>query len=62
LQAIHGATAEGKFLTGLIYYDASRVEFAAEMNLCDTPLAELDQDILQPSSEDLDRINAQLMK
>jgi len=62
LQAIHAAIAEGKFLTGLIYYDPSRVDFATEMNLCDTPLAELDQDVLQPSSEDLDRINAQLMK
>ena len=62
LQAIHAAIAEGKFLTGLIYYDPSRPEFAEEMNLCETPLAELGQNVLQPSVEDLERINAQLMK
>ncbi|HWP56532.1 MAG TPA: 2-oxoacid:ferredoxin oxidoreductase subunit beta [Candidatus Acidoferrales bacterium] len=62
LQAIHAAVAEGKFLTGLIYYDPSRPEFAEEMDLCDTPLAELGQEDLQPSVEDLDRVNGQLMK
>ena len=62
LRAIHAATAEGKFLTGLIYYDPRRLEFAEELNLCEIPLAELGQDVLQPAAEDLDRINAQLMK
>ena len=62
LQMIHAAVAEGKFLTGLIYYDPNRVEFAEELNLCDTPLAELGQDVLQPPAETLDRINAEFMK
>jgi 2-oxoglutarate ferredoxin oxidoreductase subunit beta len=62
LMAIHAAVAEGKFLTGLIYYDSNRAEFAEEMNLCETPLAELGQDVLQPSQEQLDQINARLMK
>ncbi len=35
IQAIHGAIAEGKFLTGLIYYNPNRKEFAEELNLCD---------------------------
>jgi 2-oxoglutarate ferredoxin oxidoreductase subunit beta len=62
MQAIHAAVAEGKFLTGLIYYDPHRPDFAAEMNLYETPLAELGQDILQPSADALDQINAELMK
>jgi 2-oxoglutarate ferredoxin oxidoreductase subunit beta len=62
MQAIHAAVAEGKFLTGLVYYDPNRAEFAEEMNLSETPLAELDQDILQPPAEMLDRINAEFMK
>lgn len=60
--AIHAAVAEGKFLTGLIYCDPDRPDFAEELDLCETPLAELGQDILQPSPELLDKINAELMK
>lgn len=60
--AIHAAVAEGKFLTGLIYYDPQRLDFAGEMELCDTPLAELGQDDLRPPAELLDQINAALMK
>jgi 2-oxoglutarate ferredoxin oxidoreductase subunit beta len=62
LQTIHAAVAEGKFLTGLIYYDPNRLEFAEELNLCETPLAELGQNDLQPPAELLDRINADFMK
>lgn len=62
LAAIHGSVAEGKFLTGLIYYDPDTSDFIEEMNLCETPLAELGQDELQPPPELLDQINAELMK
>jgi len=62
MNMIHASVAEGKFLTGLIYYDPNRVDFAEELNLGDTPLAELDQDVLQPPPELLDRINADFMK
>ena len=62
LTAIHAAVAEGKFLTGLIYYDPGRPEFVEELNLCETPLAELGQDLLQPPAELLDKINAEFMK
>jgi len=62
ISAIHGAIAEGKFLTGLIYYNPKRIEFAEELDLCDTPLAELTQEDLQPPIELLDQINAALMK
>lgn len=62
LQAIHASVAEGKFLTGLIYYEPDRADFAEQMNLCDTPLAELGQDVLQPPPEMLDQINSEFMK
>ena len=62
LQALHSAIAEGKFLTGLIYYDPTRPEFTAEINLPENPLSQLGQDVLQPPAELLDQINAQLMK
>ena len=60
--AIHAAVAEGRFLTGLIYYDPTRSEFIEDLNLCETPLAELGQDVLQPPAELLDQINAEFMK
>jgi len=60
--AIHAAVAEGRFLTGLIYYDPTRSEFIEDLNLCETPLAELGQDMLQPRAELLDQINAEFMK
>jgi 2-oxoglutarate ferredoxin oxidoreductase subunit beta len=62
LMALHAAVAEGKFMTGLIYYDPDRAEFAEGMSLCEAPLSELGQDVLQPSQEQLDQINAQMMK
>jgi 2-oxoglutarate ferredoxin oxidoreductase subunit beta len=60
--AIHAVIAEGKFLTGLIYYNPNRKEFAEELNLCDVPLSELTQEELQPSLAQLDEINAAFMK
>jgi 2-oxoglutarate ferredoxin oxidoreductase subunit beta len=62
IQAIHAAIAEGKFLTGLIYYNPNRKDFAEELNLCDVPLSELTQEDLQPSIEALEQINADMMK
>ena len=62
IQAIHAAIAEGKFLTGLIYYNPHRKEFAEELNLCDIPLSELTQADLQPPLEALDQLNAEMMK
>jgi 2-oxoglutarate ferredoxin oxidoreductase subunit beta len=62
LQTIHASVAEGKFLTGLIYYDGTRPDFATEMDLPETPLAELGEDVLKPPARLLDQINAELMK
>jgi hypothetical protein len=62
ITAIHAAIAEGKFLTGLIYYNPNRKEFAEELDLCDIPLSELSQEELQPSIQQLDEINASFMR
>lgn len=62
LTLLSGAVAEGKFLTGLIYLDEERAEFIEDLNLCKTPLAYLGQDLLQPSLEQLEEINAELRK
>ena len=53
---------KGKFLTGLIYFDPDREDFATELKLCGTPLSQLGQDRLQPSQESLDQINREMMK
>jgi len=62
LTALNASVAEGKFLTGLIYLDEERPEFVEDLNLCETPLAYLGQDVLQPSPEELDQINAEFRK
>src|SRR5438034_957750 len=62
ISAIHAAIAEGKFLTGLIYYNPNRKEFAEELDLCDTALSELTQQDLQPTLEQLEELNANFMK
>ncbi|MFQ5683970.1 MAG: 2-oxoacid:ferredoxin oxidoreductase subunit beta [Candidatus Binatia bacterium] len=62
LATLQAAVAEGKFVTGLLYYDPDRPDFAGEMNLCETPLSELGQDVLQPPPELLDEVNAEFMK
>jgi hypothetical protein len=49
-------------LTGLIYYNPNRKEFAEELNLCDAPLSELSQDDLLPTLAQLEQINASFMK
>ncbi len=60
--ALHAAVAEHKFLTGLIYLNEERAEFVDDLNLCDTPLAYLTQEQVQPSPSYLDEINAELRK
>lgn len=45
-----------EFLTGLLYYDASRPNLAESSRLVDTPLAELPQERLRPSRDALERM------
>jgi 2-oxoglutarate ferredoxin oxidoreductase subunit beta len=48
----------GEFLTGLIYLDPSRPNFADTQAMTDTPLAQLPDETLRPSRETLEAIMA----
>jgi 2-oxoglutarate/2-oxoacid ferredoxin oxidoreductase subunit beta len=56
----HSRTAQ-KFVTGLIYIDENRPDFAEIEALPEVPLAFMDEDDLRPSREALESINASLM-
>ena len=53
---------EGKFVTGLIYIDETRPDFATQENICDTPLSMLTEAVLRPTANDLARINESFMR
>lgn len=60
--ALQKAITEGKFLTGLIYFDDTRKDFAEELNLGDKALNQVSVEELTLSQETLDQINRELMK
>jgi len=47
-----------KHVTGLLYYDDSMQTADEALELTDTPLSDLSEHELRPSSEDLDKINS----
>ena len=53
LGALHKADAERKHVMGLLYFDGEKPSLDAELNLHDTPIAEMGEDILRPSREQL---------
>ncbi len=55
------AEAKQEFITGLIYYNPERENFAETNDLVDTPLAQLPDDQLRPSKESLDEMMNALM-
>jgi 2-oxoglutarate ferredoxin oxidoreductase subunit beta len=59
---IQNAVATGKFLTGLIYYDDSRMDFAQELGLGERSLSTLSAKDLTLTAEKLEEINKELMK
>ena len=62
LCALQKAITEGKFLTGLVFFDDTRKDFAEELNLGETSLNQLSLDSLTLSQDTLDQINRKLMK
>ena len=60
LAAIHEAEAERKHVMGLLYFDGEKPALDDELNLHDTPLVEMQEDMLRPSKEDLDGVIASL--
>ena len=51
---------EGKVLTGLLYADSSAKDLIETLNMTETPLSQLDQDLICPGSKILDLINKDL--
>ncbi len=60
LNTILDAKEKGEFLTGLLYLDEKREDFATLMNTVDKPLSALTSEELRPSKDVLNKIMAQL--
>ena len=60
LGALHKADAERKHVMGLLYFDGEKPSLDADLNLHDTPITEMCEDILRPSREQLAEVVAAL--
>ena len=60
LGALHKADAERKHVMGLLYFDGEKPSLDADLNLHDTPITEMSEDILRPSREQLAEVVAAL--
>jgi len=56
LQLLEQSRHRDELLTGLIYLDAKRPDFIANLNVTDTPLALLKEESLRPRPEVLAKI------
>ena len=56
LTALHTAETSKKHVTGLLYFDGSRPALHEDLNLHDTPITELDEADLRPSSAQLEEV------
>ena len=56
LSALHKADAERKHVMGLLYFDGDKPSLDTELDLHDTPIVEMGEDILRPSPEKLDKV------
>ena len=56
LGALHKADAERKHVMGLLYFDGEKPSLDADLDLHDTPIVEMGEDILRPSPEQLDKV------
>jgi 2-oxoglutarate ferredoxin oxidoreductase subunit beta len=52
--------AQGQIVTGLLYVDPEADDLHAHLDTVDTPLNQLDEQVLCPGSAALDKINASL--
>ena len=56
LGALHKADAERKHVMGLLYFDGEKPSLEADLDLHETPIVEMGEDILRPSPEQLDKV------
>lgn len=61
INLIKKAAEEKQFLTGLLYIDEDKPDFASMMDMEDTPLSQLPQEKTRPPQSALDEIMASLM-
>ena len=60
LGALHQADADKKHVMGLLYFDGEKPALEDDLELHNTPIVELGEDILRPSAAKLDDVIAQL--
>ena len=58
LNALHKAEMEDKHVTGLLYFDPTKATATEDQCLVDTPLSEVDDEIMRPSAASLETLNA----
>src|SRR5688572_23120849 len=56
LTRLHRAVTDGQMLTGLVYLRPEKKSFTSMLNLPDTPLTQLDEGLMRPSRESLEKI------
>ena len=60
LGALHKADAEKKHVMGLLYFDGDKPSLDVDLDLHDTPIVELPESVLRPTSAQLDDVIAKL--
>ncbi len=60
LSALHKADADKKHVTGILYFDGEKPALDTDLDLHDTPLVEMGEDLLRPSPEQLEDVIAAL--
>ncbi len=58
LSALHKADADKKHVTGILYFDGEKPSLDVDLDLHDTPLVEMGEDLLRPTREQLDEVIA----
>jgi 2-oxoglutarate ferredoxin oxidoreductase subunit beta len=61
LSALHDAEVNAKHVTGLLYFDATKPSLAEDLNLVDSALLDVPDDLLRPSRASLDALNAEFL-
>ena len=56
LTALHRADAERKHVMGLLYFDGEKPSLDDDLELHETPIVEMGEDILRPSKEKFDKV------
>tara|TARA_B100000941_G_C28500826_1_gene554078 strand:- start:304 stop:1350 length:1047 start_codon:yes stop_codon:yes gene_type:complete len=56
LSALHKAEANKKHVTGILYFDGEKPSLDVDLDLHDTPLVEMGEELLRPSAEQLEEV------